>query len=276
MAAGPVVVCPSCGAECRLAPAQLGQAVTCPSCRQPFTTAAAPPVAYAAGGFAPPAGPTSATAILSLIAGCLLCVPGMGLVAAVLGGIGLARTAPGRARGRGLAIAGLVLGIVGIGLWTLQLAVFLPALSVARTAARQVQSAANLRKIGLTLRVYEAGYGVPPPDLAALLAAEPHSIAPADFVDRSTADTPASDAAHLLAGGHCSYTYVPPAAATRPVVAYETHPDPARARLGRGPVVNVLRDDGSVVQMAPAGLAAILANPTLLQAHGTAVGPPAP
>ena len=52
-------------------------------------------------------------AIISLITGILMCVPGMGLIALITGAIGLAKTKDPSVGGKGLAIAGLILGILG-------------------------------------------------------------------------------------------------------------------------------------------------------------------
>lgn len=69
--------------------------------------------------------PLSATAVASLVLGLLFCVPGLGLVGAALGAIGVAVTGPtGTRRGRGMAVAGLVLSgltlvgwiVVGVGM----------------------------------------------------------------------------------------------------------------------------------------------------------------
>jgi hypothetical protein len=57
---------------------------------------------------------TSILAISSLVMGLLCCIPGPGLLAVLLGSIGLIRirTSEGRKSGRGLAIAGILLGIL--------------------------------------------------------------------------------------------------------------------------------------------------------------------
>lgn len=62
----------------------------------------------------------SATAVASLVLGLLFCIPGAGLVGTVLGGIGVAATgASGSKRGRGIAVGGLILSILGIVGWVL-------------------------------------------------------------------------------------------------------------------------------------------------------------
>jgi hypothetical protein len=67
-----------------------------------------------------PQSKTSGAAIGSLICGILGCVPWVtGLLAIVLGIVGIKNTKDPLTRGRGLAVAGLVLGCVSVVLWTL-------------------------------------------------------------------------------------------------------------------------------------------------------------
>ncbi len=62
---------------------------------------------------------TSGAAIASLICGLLFCIPFVtGLVAAILGLIGLSSTKNPNIRGRGMAIAGLILGLLSLLVWT--------------------------------------------------------------------------------------------------------------------------------------------------------------
>jgi hypothetical protein len=93
-----------------------------------------PPQGYPPGGYQPPGqvpGPyaqpgygmqpvssTSAAAVTSLICGLLGCVPfATGIVAVITGVVGISATKSPMKTGRGLAIAGLVLGILSIGGW---------------------------------------------------------------------------------------------------------------------------------------------------------------
>jgi Domain of unknown function (DUF4190) len=75
-------------------------------------------------GFGPPGyslpsqSRTSAVAIVSLVSGLLICIPGVtGLVAIITGIIGIAQTSNPAYRGRGLAIAGLILGLLSLAGW---------------------------------------------------------------------------------------------------------------------------------------------------------------
>ncbi|MFM9170963.1 MAG: DUF4190 domain-containing protein, partial [Phycisphaerales bacterium] len=79
-----------------------------------------------------------------------LCVPVLGLVAIILGVVYLARP---RTNGRGLAIGGIVTGVLGLlSTVALLLALLLPGLGRARQAARQVQSSAQMQQIANLLR----------------------------------------------------------------------------------------------------------------------------
>jgi hypothetical protein len=76
------------------------------------------------GGFGPPGyslpsqSRTSAAAVTSLICGLLGCVPGVtGLIAVITGIIGISRTGNPAIKGRGMAIAGLILGLISLAGW---------------------------------------------------------------------------------------------------------------------------------------------------------------
>lgn len=60
---------------------------------------------------------TSIAAVFSLVFGILLCLPGSGLLAAILGVVGISATKNNQRGGRGMAIAGLLLGLLGIVGW---------------------------------------------------------------------------------------------------------------------------------------------------------------
>lgn len=68
---------------------------------------------------APPRWHTSAAAVASVVLGFLGCVPFVaGLLAVAFGVVGIRRTRDPGIRGRGLAIAGLVLGLVSLAGWS--------------------------------------------------------------------------------------------------------------------------------------------------------------
>lgn len=84
-----------------------------------------PPVAPPPAGFQQPYGQpgarkTNGPAIASLICGLLGCIPFItSLLAIILGIFGIKKTKDPQVGGKGLAIAGLLLGIIGLGLWGL-------------------------------------------------------------------------------------------------------------------------------------------------------------
>jgi hypothetical protein len=66
----------------------------------------------------PPATRTSAAAITSLVCGLLMCIPLVtGLVAVLTGIIGISATSNPAIKGRGMAIAGLILGLISLAVW---------------------------------------------------------------------------------------------------------------------------------------------------------------
>jgi hypothetical protein len=80
---------------------------------------------------APPSVRTSAAAVTSLVLGLLMCIPLIGgLLAIIFGIVGLRTTRDPRFTGRGLAVAGLILGMVNLIGWGAAGYVF-----VARTVA---------------------------------------------------------------------------------------------------------------------------------------------
>ena len=67
-----------------------------------------------------PPGRTSAAAVTSLVLGILGCVPFVtGLLAVILGIVGIRKTRQSNIGGRGMAIAGLVLALVSLAGWGL-------------------------------------------------------------------------------------------------------------------------------------------------------------
>jgi len=63
---------------------------------------------------------TSGAAIASFVCGLVMCVPGItGLVAVITGIIGIVQTGKPEVRGRGLAVAGLILGMISLAGWGL-------------------------------------------------------------------------------------------------------------------------------------------------------------
>ncbi len=276
----PVVAqCPNCHARFPVTTAQSGRAFNCPRCGQPFAAGAGtvPPLpspqavgyagGYPAGGQGPPQG-TSGVAIASLVCGILFCIPVTALAALVCGIVGINQTGPGRKRGRGLAIAGTVLGGVGllmVPVSALMISILLPSLNRARETANRAKCASNMHQIGLGLLLYQQDHNQAyPPDLATLWQSE--QLSGSVFVCPSSNDTPAASPAQLTAGGHLSYVYVPPADGTTPgaltPVLYENGADHG------GDGTNILFGDGHVSWYAAASAKALLGQPPAAPAAG--------
>jgi hypothetical protein len=115
-----------------------------------------------------PARGTSGKAIASLVCGIasLVVCPVTGIPAIFLGmmGLGDIKRSEGAIGGRGLALGGIVTGIVSTALTVLAvigvlLGLLLPAVSMARNAARRVATANQLRQIAAAIHQYEIEKG---------------------------------------------------------------------------------------------------------------------
>jgi prepilin-type processing-associated H-X9-DG protein len=212
MAVENTINCPGCGS---LQPASSAFCSRCGTPLRPTAQAAPPPYPppYASTTY-PPAGPydqlgpppTSGWAVASLICGILFCIPLSALAAIVFGIIGIVETKSGRKKGFGMALAGLILGLL-VGPVVL-IAILLPSLNRAREVANRVKCASNMRQIGQAIQLYANQYhGEYPPDLPTLLKAE-SVISPNVFVCPSSNDTNATGPGDLDSGGHDSYVYL--------------------------------------------------------------------
>src|SRR5207237_759827 len=117
---------------------------------------AGPGQGYPGADFSQPT-KTSAAAVTSLVMGILSVCPAPGVLSipAVLTGIiGVRRTGNPRVSGRGMAVAGISLGALGLLVLPLALAIFVPAFSRARDRANQVKCASNMSWIGQQLMMY--------------------------------------------------------------------------------------------------------------------------
>jgi len=164
--------CDQCGAAVRVSDDHAGQPGRCPKCDAALTipatsTGAEAPPPHGAPP-APPGMPVpaplpvaqggKALAVCSLVFGILAIIPLLGLVfglvALILGIVSLARQKPGT----GMAVAGLVLGVVLAFLGsTIGSSLLLPSLGRARELARQATCKANLNTIGKAVALYRLG-----------------------------------------------------------------------------------------------------------------------
>jgi predicted Zn finger-like uncharacterized protein/prepilin-type processing-associated H-X9-DG protein len=181
-----------------------------------FQPGSYPPVYQQYGMYPPPAARTSGWAIASLILGILsFCLPAVASLAAIGTGIGgIVGTRDRRAGGRGLAIAGLALGLFTLVIETpLMVAVMAPAMSKAMQEAQKVQCSANMKQLGAALIDYAENHqNQYPAELSDLtkLASPPLPtvyVCPSDGKSAPAAYPPQSTAADIDAG-HCSYVYV--------------------------------------------------------------------
>ena len=155
----------------------------CRTCGNAVASAAAPPSPPVAGPPVP--AQTSGKAIASLAFGLFLFAFPLSIVAVILGHLSLSeiRKSAGRLKGEGMAIAGLVLGylgVAGIPVILIIAAIAIPNLLRARTAANEASAAASERSIVVAeigyLSAYPAnGYAA----LAQLGGATPCTPAPA-------------------------------------------------------------------------------------------------
>ncbi len=117
-----------------------------------YQTGMTPPPFDRAG----PTGELSQVALWSMILGILsFCFGPLGLVALILGIIGLTATTGERARrGLGFAIAGTALGAIGLIGSCLMIGILLPAIGKARQTARSLVSETQLRQIATGTQIY--------------------------------------------------------------------------------------------------------------------------
>ncbi len=85
----------------------------------PGTEEVDPAEVFAGPGYTSPRPRTSTWARVAIIAAVLGVIPGISLVAVVTGHVALGETSRGRIAGRGMALAGLALGYIGVTLWLL-------------------------------------------------------------------------------------------------------------------------------------------------------------
>jgi prepilin-type processing-associated H-X9-DG protein len=281
MAESTIVACPACGKKYQISSDTLGRTFQCANCQTQFqagaeqSTEVEPPELQFAGEVQPPPfnpsplnppfnpgmqpppmmnynsggmqqPKTSGMAIASLVCGILFCVPFCSLLALIFGIIGITQTKPGMARGRGMAIAGTVLGGVYMVLVVpmLLISILLPSLNKARETANRAKCASNMHQIGLAILLYQnENRQEYPPDLTTLVKNE--QLAFPVFVCPSSNDTPATTLAELETGGHCSYKYLYPGPGSQNVgsttaVLYENSSD----HMNDG--TNILFGDGHV------------------------------
>jgi prepilin-type processing-associated H-X9-DG protein len=212
-------------------------------------------------------------ALVGLACGVLLCVPFLsGIAALVLGRLGLARADEMFGRGRRVAQAAIVLGMINLVLSFMVAAASFPAMGRARQRAREVQCASNLRQLSMAMFMYASGNkGSVPPDLDALLP----FLGPTGAAAICTCPDAAAHRAPPATVGKAatySYVYVPPpvqrlgqiVAPSKTVAAFE----PLANHGGRS--INVVYWDGHVEMLQGAAARAKVAQLQALVAAAAA------
>ena len=171
---------------------------------------------------------TSGKAIVSLVLGIFPVIPVLGSIAAVvLGHISLSEIhrSAGRLKGKGLAIAGLILGYIGVAILPIILilaAIAIPMFLKSRMAANQASAVGSLRTINTSEITYLMTYTGYSPDLTSLDGdSTPTTAKAAGLIDG------------ILAGGTKNgyrFTYTAGAPDRNGVInLYTVHADPATA-----------------------------------------------
>jgi len=146
------------------------QAQVCPRCNTNLLMPAAAP-GYL--GVPPPStAQTSGKAIASLICGILGFFLPAAIVAVIMGHLSLSdiRHSAGRLTGRGMAIAGLALGYLGLAILPVLIvaAIAIPNLLHARMAANEASAVGSLRTLNTACLAYSSQYNSYPPSLSSL------------------------------------------------------------------------------------------------------------
>jgi prepilin-type processing-associated H-X9-DG protein len=216
-----------------------------------------------------PAQRSNAVATASLVCSLLVFVPYVtGLLAVILGRMGLLRAGELGGRGRAVARAGFIIGIVNIALWVMLSIAAVPAVARARQQAMRVQCASNMRQLSIAIAMYaQDNKGMVPPNLDVLGkyfgpgAAQVHTCP-----DAAAHGVPPATTTPIA---RYSYVYiVPPVPRLAQIRMPSTVPaiyEPLANHGGRG--INVVYWDGHVEWHTGASAQRVLAQLQALQAQ---------
>ncbi|PYT51786.1 MAG: hypothetical protein DMG44_01085 [Acidobacteria bacterium] len=228
------------------------QAQVCPFCN---TNLAAP---ASASGFqsTPPLGnrETSGKAIASLICGILFFFLPSAIVAIIMGHLSLSdiRRSAGRLGGRGMAIAGLVLGYTGLAIIPVLIiaAIAIPNLLRARMAANEASAVGSLRTINTACVTYGTEYKSFPTSLA--------NLGPGAQSNANAAGLISDVLASRQKSGYL-FTYEPGPPQDGVIISYEVHADPVTP--GTTGVRHFFTDQSGVIRVRMEGQATVESPP---------------
>ncbi len=213
----------------------------------------------AGAGYAPPVQKTSGLAVASLVLGVLGFVSAglLGLVGLIMGIIAAISTSKNpQLKGKGLAIAGAVLGGVSLLMVPLMISILLPSVGAARDLARQAVALSQMNSVGQAMMMYETSDGdrLPSSDRWKTQLTDAGYIMPQNLVH--PADNSQYMAMNFNLDGKSTYDVSEP---SRTVLVFECKPGTGSsggprnlANPPRGDGVLVLFCDGHVEAVDPA------------------------
>ncbi len=169
---------------------------------------------------------TNGLAIASLVVSIIgLIIPLGGVLGIIFGVVGLKKVREQGAGGRGLAMAGVIVGCFTTLTTIVGIAIMVPALNRARINAREIKCMANMRTVGQAVMMYAAdNKGYYPPDINLLISGKylPSSVllCPTVHPPGTVPAAPTTDFVYAVTGQSVRASR-PPGGASRFVLLYE-------------------------------------------------------